>query len=63
MSELNVKTTGRFVRVKGRADPGEVVGTINFGTTGMIRCFEVYFEADGLCATYAINKVHFVEPA
>ncbi|WP_324644853.1 hypothetical protein [Pseudarthrobacter sp. LT1] len=49
------------VRVIGREDLGEVVGTINYGNTGMLRCYEVYFEADGLCATYAIDKVEFVE--
>lgn len=57
MSELNPSTKARYVRVQGRDDIGEVVGTINFGNTGMIRCFEVYFEADGQCAVYAISKV------
>ncbi|QOT19446.1 hypothetical protein [Paenarthrobacter sp. YJN-5] len=56
MSELN-PTKARLVRVEGREDVGEIVGTINFGNTRTIRCHEVYFEADGLCAVYATSKV------
>lgn len=61
MSELNLKSTGRQVRVEGRDDIGEVVGHHNFGNTGMIRCAEVYFPADGLCAFYDVNKVIYVD--
>lgn len=61
MTGLRASRKTRYVRVTGRDDVGEVVGTINYGNTGFLLCFEVYFEADGLCATYAVNKVTLVE--